>query len=82
MNDIAITGIAFKLPQGATDERSFWDVLKTGKNLMTEWPVKRASVRGFAKGRSGAPNTVYPDICTHNMPISDRLSCLGLVLTL
>jgi acyl transferase domain-containing protein len=43
MDDIAVIGFSFKFPQGADDERSFWDVLKNGRNLMTPWPKARST---------------------------------------
>jgi len=43
-NDIAIVGFSFKLPQGVEDVESFWDVLETRKNLMTDWPESRINV--------------------------------------
>ncbi|KAI1081559.1 hypothetical protein F5B20DRAFT_588591 [Whalleya microplaca] len=59
MEPIAITGFSFKLPQGAEDEDSLWEVLANGKNLMTEWPKDRVNVEGFHDGGSRKPNTLY-----------------------
>lgn len=54
----AIVGMSFKLPQ-AVDESSLWQVLETGKNLMTEWPEDHITLDSFADGREdGVPNTV------------------------
>lgn len=57
----AIVGVSFKLPQEAVDETSLWEVLETGKNLMTEWPKDRAVLDSFTDGcEDGIPNTVCP----------------------
>lgn len=55
----AIVGVSFKLPQDAVDETSLWEVLKSGKNLMTAWPEDRVKVDSFNNGgESGKPNNV------------------------
>lgn len=41
-DDIAIIGLSFKMPQGAEDDSSFWEILQSGKNVMTTWPQSRA----------------------------------------
>lgn len=41
VQDIAIVGFSFKLPQGAEDEVKLWDILIHQRNLMTEWPESR-----------------------------------------
>ncbi|KAI8966135.1 hypothetical protein F5Y11DRAFT_366391 [Daldinia sp. FL1419] len=46
-DDIAIIGLSFKLPQGAEDESSLWDILEQRKNLMTEWPKSRLNIDSF-----------------------------------
>ncbi len=59
---IVITGFSFKLPQGAEDETSFWQVLEEARNLMTPWPESRANVAAFYDGsdpNSARPNTLY-----------------------
>lgn len=45
--DIAIIGLAFKLPQDVEDVSSLWHTLEQRRNLMTEWPQSRASLDGF-----------------------------------
>ncbi|KAI0197537.1 polyketide synthase PksD [Astrocystis sublimbata] len=47
MEPIAIIGLSFRLPQGAEDESSLWDVLENGRNLMTPWPESRANIDAF-----------------------------------
>lgn len=58
MEPIAITGFSFKLPQGAEDEESFWEILKTGKNVMTPWPESRVSMDTFYRSDPALRNTV------------------------
>ncbi|KAH8897429.1 hypothetical protein GQ53DRAFT_791898 [Thozetella sp. PMI_491] len=55
----AIVGMAFKMPQEAVNETSFWEVLEARKNLMTEWPENRANVDCFYDGGSKKPNTLH-----------------------
>lgn len=57
MEPIAIIGQAFRLPDGAEDDSSFWDMLKDGRNVMREWPEDRANVENFYKPDSGVKNT-------------------------
>lgn len=45
--DIAVVGLAFKLPQGVEDVSSLWETLEKRKNLMTEWPESRANLKAF-----------------------------------
>ncbi|KAF2868359.1 hypothetical protein BDV95DRAFT_500684 [Massariosphaeria phaeospora] len=52
MEQFAIIGLSFVLPQEAVDETRLWDVLENGKNLMTEWPKSRAAVDSFYDGVS------------------------------
>ncbi|KAI0459321.1 polyketide synthase PksD [Xylaria acuta] len=58
MEPIAIAGFSFRLPQGAEDESSFWDILVNGKNVMTEWPNSRANIDAFYCPQSGIKNTL------------------------
>ena len=51
MEVIAIVGHSFKLPGDVQDEASFWDMLTSRKNMMTEWPSDRATIDSFS-GRS------------------------------
>lgn len=57
MEPIAIIGLAFRLPDGAEDDLSFWDMLKNGRNVMREWPKDRANIETFFKPGSGVKNT-------------------------
>ncbi|KAF2004264.1 polyketide synthase PksD [Amniculicola lignicola CBS 123094] len=46
MEPIAIIGQSFRLPQ-SDDEQSFWEMIKNGRNAMTEWPKSRANIDSF-----------------------------------
>ncbi|KAI1127899.1 hypothetical protein F5Y10DRAFT_242011 [Nemania abortiva] len=56
---IVVTGFAFRLPQGAVDGDSLWDLLTHRKNAMAEWPTDRINIKTFADGGRDYPNTVY-----------------------
>lgn len=58
MEPIAIVGFSFRLPQGAEDEDSFWEMLESGRNVMTEWPESRANISALYRGQSTANNTL------------------------
>ncbi|KAH8200137.1 hypothetical protein TruAng_005708 [Truncatella angustata] len=58
MEPIAIVGLSFKLPQGAEDEHSFWDILENGKNVMTSWPDSRANLNAFSQPQAASNNTL------------------------
>ncbi|KAF7535686.1 hypothetical protein G7054_g5162 [Neopestalotiopsis clavispora] len=58
MEPIAIIGFSFRLPQGAEDEASFWEMLESGRNVMTEWPKSRANIGALYNGQPRANNTL------------------------
>ncbi|KAG8162292.1 hypothetical protein KVR01_008057 [Diaporthe batatas] len=47
MESFAIIGMSFRLPQGAVDEESFWDVLDKRKSLSSKWPDSRTGPESF-----------------------------------
>lgn len=47
MDPIAITGFSFRLPGGAEDVDSLWDLLTSNRNVMREWPASRANISAF-----------------------------------
>lgn len=65
---IAIIGASFKLPQGAEDETSFWDILKDGRNVMTPWPETRANISTFYKPGANLKNVVRMSSTSHHCP--------------
>jgi acyl transferase domain-containing protein len=52
VEDIAIVGYSFKLPQDINDDISFWEVLKNRRNLRTDWPASRANPDSFLKNKT------------------------------
>ncbi|KAI0444956.1 polyketide synthase PksD [Xylaria telfairii] len=47
MEPIAIIGFSFRLPQGAEDESSLWNILENRQNVMKPWPASRANIDAF-----------------------------------
>ncbi|KAK8102255.1 hypothetical protein PG984_015401 [Apiospora sp. TS-2023a] len=58
MEPIAIVGISFRLPQGAESEDSLWNILETGRNVMTEWPESRANLDAFPSPKASINNAL------------------------
>ncbi|KAK8041286.1 hypothetical protein PG994_014293 [Apiospora phragmitis] len=58
MEPIAIVGISFRLPQGAEDEDSLWEILEAGTNVMTEWPESRVNLDAFYNPDPSVNNAV------------------------
>ncbi|KAF1998108.1 polyketide synthase PksD [Amniculicola lignicola CBS 123094] len=61
MEQIAIIGMSFKLPQEAVDEAGLWDVLSTGRNVMTEWPQSRGNINAFYTTNMSKNNMMYSE---------------------
>lgn len=55
--DVAIIGLAFRLPEGIDDVSGLWDVLEKRKNLMKEWPGSRTRLDSFYQ--QGKVNKVF-----------------------
>lgn len=47
MDPIAVIGFSFRLPGGAEDVSSLWEMLSTGQNVMREWPKSRTNLDAF-----------------------------------
>lgn len=47
MEPIAIVGLAFQMPQEAQNETGLWEIIESGRNVMTEWPSDRVTVDEF-----------------------------------
>ncbi|KAG8157435.1 hypothetical protein KVR01_012819 [Diaporthe batatas] len=59
MEPIAVTGFSFRLAQGAEDEASLWDVLESGRNVMTPYPESRLkNIDAFHEADSDARNNL------------------------
>lgn len=56
---IAIVGISFEFPQGATSADAFWELLMSGRNTATEIPKSRLSISAMYhpdRNRNGQVN--------------------------
>ena len=58
LEPVAITGLAFKMPQDAVDETGLWGILENGTNVKTKWPAARTNSDVFYDNGSKNPNTV------------------------
>jgi acyl transferase domain-containing protein len=54
-SDIAIVGIGCRFPGGVTDADSFWKLLETGTDAITEIPKSRWSADAFYNGNPDEP---------------------------
>jgi hypothetical protein len=72
LEDIAICGVALRLPGGIHDTEAFWDMLLSGADARTEIPQSRFNAAGFSKamGSKGAFDT------QHGYFLQDDLACL------
>ena len=66
---IAIVGMGMRFPGGVNDAGSFWELLRTGKDAVTEIPADRWKVDDFFAEDPGAPGR-----CTRGMEDSFRTS--------
>lgn len=76
MDSIAIVGYSFKFPGGCEDDSSFWDMLKKGKNVMSQWPESRANVDAFYDADGTRKNTVGNHPFVPNLHIPTQRHCL------
>ncbi|KAI1734393.1 polyketide synthase PksD [Xylaria scruposa] len=58
MEPIAIIGFSFKFPQGAEDESSLWEILESGRNVMTAWPEPRGNAESFYSSDTAQRNVL------------------------
>ncbi|HMW64380.1 MAG TPA: polyketide synthase, partial [Accumulibacter sp.] len=52
---VAIVGMAFRLPGDLSDEASFWNALKEGRDLVTRVPAERWAVAELEHGKRSEP---------------------------
>ena len=55
---LAITGLAFELPEEATSVQNFWRILLEQRCVMTEFPEDRVNIDAFYSADSTRPDTV------------------------
>ena len=58
LEPIAIVGLAFRFPGGATSEDLFWDMLMEKRNVSSEFPPDRLNIDGFYSSNEKKKNTV------------------------
>ncbi|KAJ2993259.1 hypothetical protein NUW58_g1893 [Xylaria curta] len=59
MEDIAVVGFSFKLPEGVDTVSSFWETLEYGRNLVTDWPTSRIRGSAFRTEELGKRSKLY-----------------------
>ena len=52
-DDIAVVGIAHKLPKDVEDDAGFWDMLQSAKNQSSGWPKERMNADAHPHPRNG-----------------------------
>ena len=57
--DIAIVGLAFRLPGEITSSENLWDVLQNSKNLITKMDESRFSFENYLHPRKSEPGKSY-----------------------
>ncbi len=55
---IAVVGLAFEFPQGATSEDGFWEMLCQGRSASTDFPQDRLAVDAFYHPEKARPGSV------------------------
>lgn len=55
---IAIIGLAFEFPQGATSVESFWQMISEGRSASTEFPSDRLNIDAFYHPDENRPSSV------------------------
>ncbi|KAI2628557.1 hypothetical protein GGR54DRAFT_636275 [Hypoxylon sp. NC1633] len=58
LEPIAIIGFSMRFPDEATSPEGLWDILYTGRNVMTEVPLDRFNVNGFYHPDPSRPDTI------------------------
>ena len=57
---IAVIGFSLKFPQEATTPDAFWEMLKSNRCAMTEWPKDRLNIDAFYHADNKRTDTVQP----------------------
>ena len=47
MDAIAIIGQSFRLPGDVETDSALWEMLESGRNVMSEWPKSRSTIDTF-----------------------------------
>ena len=68
---LAIIGLAFEFPQGATSVEAFWQMLCEGRSAATDFPQDRLNIDAFYHPDESRPNSVSPP----SLIKSDQVKC-------
>lgn len=55
---IAIIGLAFEFPQGATTTENFWQMICSGRSASTDFPPDRLNIDAFYHPDNDRPSTI------------------------
>lgn len=55
---IAVIGFSMRFPDEATSPEGLWNILREGRNVMTEVPPERFNIDGFYHPDAMRPDTV------------------------
>ncbi|KAI0180358.1 hypothetical protein GGR52DRAFT_587920 [Hypoxylon sp. FL1284] len=58
LEPIAIIGFSMRFPDEATSPEGLWEILRTGRNVMTEVPPDRFNINGFYHPDASRPDTI------------------------
>ena len=70
---LAIIGLAFEFPQGATSVEAFWQMLCEGRSARTDFPEDRLNIDAFYHPDGSRPNSVSPSLSksdVHNVEVN------------
>jgi hypothetical protein len=74
LEPLAIIGMAFQLPDGATDEDTFWDMLVEKRCASREYPKERLNIDAFHSADNNKPCTVSTTLsiedCESTYPVT------------
>ncbi len=65
---IAIIGLAFEFPQGATSVESFWEMIVEGRSASIDFPSDRLNINAFYHPDENRPSSVK---CTRTVERND-----------
>ncbi|KAI8626581.1 hypothetical protein F5Y19DRAFT_446210 [Xylariaceae sp. FL1651] len=61
MDDVAVVGFSFQLPEGLDDVSKFWETLQNGRNMMSTWPASRINGSAFHNVELRKRNKLYSE---------------------
>ncbi|KAI1073697.1 hypothetical protein F5B20DRAFT_586970 [Whalleya microplaca] len=58
LEPLAVVGFSMRFPEEATSPDGLWEILYTGRNVMTEVPLDRFNINGFYHPDPSRPDTI------------------------